>query len=325
MTFTEAAAEVLRMAGKPLHYKEINELAIEKNLLSHVGKSPEVTMGARLAALLKKEDKQNPIVRVKPGVFALREWDGKKIPIVQLRAALEEPDREHREKAWKLMAERRMQDTAALDRVWTGLLGLRLKIAANAGFPDYRSYRWRDLKRFDYTPEDAQEFDRSVEEVVVPVVAAVVKQNLADFRGGMLPRLKHNEQRRVGLKIGDLVGSCSVFQSLSQILGDLITGSKRSTVRQTLPPGGPASSSSMVTFSGAGPTPRCRLSRVRDRDRGRRALGLHREPEGGQRGRDRRSAAAPRRGRAGCRRPAAQPGAPPGRPRPWHNAARCWG
>src|SRR5678815_1626172 len=78
MTFTEAAAEVLRLAGKPLHYKEITELAIEKNLLSHVGKSPEVTMGARLAALLKKEDKTNPIVRVKPGVFALREWDDKK-------------------------------------------------------------------------------------------------------------------------------------------------------------------------------------------------------------------------------------------------------
>ncbi len=77
MTFTEAAAEVLRLAGKPLHYKEITEVAIEKNLLSHVGKSPEVTMGARLAALLKKEDKGNPIVRVKPGVFALREW-GKK-------------------------------------------------------------------------------------------------------------------------------------------------------------------------------------------------------------------------------------------------------
>jgi hypothetical protein len=77
MTFTEAAEEVLRIAGKPLHYKEITELAIEKNLLSHVGKSPEVTMGSRLAALIKKEDKENPIVRIKPGVFGLRDW-GKK-------------------------------------------------------------------------------------------------------------------------------------------------------------------------------------------------------------------------------------------------------
>jgi len=75
MTFTEAAAEVLRLVGRPLHYKEITDLAIEKNLLSHVGKSPEVTMGARLAALLKKAAKDNPLVRVKPGVFALREWD----------------------------------------------------------------------------------------------------------------------------------------------------------------------------------------------------------------------------------------------------------
>ena len=74
MTFTEAAAHVLRLVGKPLHYKEITDVAIEKNLLSHVGKSPEVTMGARLAALVKKGDKENPLIRVKPGVFALREW-----------------------------------------------------------------------------------------------------------------------------------------------------------------------------------------------------------------------------------------------------------
>ena len=77
MTFTEAAVEVLRLAGKPLHYKEITEMAVDKNLLSHVGKSPEVTMGARLAALLKKEEEGNPIVRVRPGVFGLRDWNGK--------------------------------------------------------------------------------------------------------------------------------------------------------------------------------------------------------------------------------------------------------
>src|SRR4029077_17715083 len=79
MTFTDAAAEVLRLVGKPLHYKEITDIAIEKNLLSHVGKSPDVTMGSRLAATLKKDSPENPLVRVKPGVFALREWDEKTI------------------------------------------------------------------------------------------------------------------------------------------------------------------------------------------------------------------------------------------------------
>src|SRR2546430_335235 len=91
MTFTEAAAEVLRLVGKPLHYKEITDLAIEKNLLSHVGKSPEVTMGARLAALLKKSSKDNPLVRVKPGVFALREWDEETIKAAMNDKAIGSP------------------------------------------------------------------------------------------------------------------------------------------------------------------------------------------------------------------------------------------
>jgi hypothetical protein len=78
MTFIEAAAEVLRHAGKPLHYKEITELAIAKNLLSHVGKTPEVTMSHRLTSAIKKDDKEVPIVKVRPGVFALREWGDKK-------------------------------------------------------------------------------------------------------------------------------------------------------------------------------------------------------------------------------------------------------
>src|ERR1700684_1652549 len=78
MKFIEEDSKVLRQAGKPLHYKEITEFAIAKNLLSHVGKTPEVTMSHRLTSAIKKDDKEIPIVKVKPGVFALREWEGKK-------------------------------------------------------------------------------------------------------------------------------------------------------------------------------------------------------------------------------------------------------
>ena len=74
MTFTEAAVEVLRLVGKPLHYKKITELAIERNLLSHVGKTPETTMSSRLATMVKKDRGDAPITKIKPGVFALREF-----------------------------------------------------------------------------------------------------------------------------------------------------------------------------------------------------------------------------------------------------------
>lgn len=74
MTFTEAAVEVLRRAGKPLHFKEIAESALRENLLSHVGQDPEITMGQRLAAMAKREDERK-VVAVEPeGTFALIEW-----------------------------------------------------------------------------------------------------------------------------------------------------------------------------------------------------------------------------------------------------------
>ncbi len=89
MTFTEAAEAVLRKVGKPLHYKKITQFAIEQNLLSHVGKTPEVTMSTRLATLAKKDRGEAPIVRVKPGVFGLRDWGD-----AAVAAAADEPEGE---------------------------------------------------------------------------------------------------------------------------------------------------------------------------------------------------------------------------------------
>ena len=70
MTFLEAALEILRHEGKPLHYKELTEHALGKKLLTFVGRTPEVTMQTQLTAAVKKAP-GNPFVRVKPGIFGL--------------------------------------------------------------------------------------------------------------------------------------------------------------------------------------------------------------------------------------------------------------
>src|SRR5213594_4338761 len=74
MTFTEAAVEVLRRAGKPLHYKAVADVALRDNLLSHVGQDPEITMGQRLAAMAKREDDRKVVAVTPEGTFALIEW-----------------------------------------------------------------------------------------------------------------------------------------------------------------------------------------------------------------------------------------------------------
>lgn len=74
MTFYEAAVEVLRVAGRPLHYKKITEIAIKRGLLSHIGKTPELTMGSRLNQEVRKDDGHSIVLRTRPGVFTLRSF-----------------------------------------------------------------------------------------------------------------------------------------------------------------------------------------------------------------------------------------------------------
>jgi hypothetical protein len=74
MTFTEAAVDVLRREGKPLHFRKIAEIAIRENLLDHVGKIPEETMADQLAAHCRLPRHERAIIVVQHGTFALEEW-----------------------------------------------------------------------------------------------------------------------------------------------------------------------------------------------------------------------------------------------------------
>ncbi|MFW5878720.1 MAG: winged helix-turn-helix domain-containing protein, partial [Myxococcota bacterium] len=73
MTFYEAAVDVLRREGKPLHYEEITKRALDQGLLSHVGRLPEEIMRSRLLAMARREDGKNVAV-VDEGVFGLADW-----------------------------------------------------------------------------------------------------------------------------------------------------------------------------------------------------------------------------------------------------------
>lgn len=74
MTFYEAALQILTREGKPLHATAITELAVKENLLSHVGRQPELTMASRLAAMARRASDRR-LQAVEPDVFGLMEWN----------------------------------------------------------------------------------------------------------------------------------------------------------------------------------------------------------------------------------------------------------
>ena len=56
MNFLEAAYEILKLAGQPLHYAEITQRALQKGILDTKGQTPEATMGSRLYVDTKRPE-----------------------------------------------------------------------------------------------------------------------------------------------------------------------------------------------------------------------------------------------------------------------------
>jgi len=98
------------------------------------------------------------------------QFDGQERTVQQLLPYLLRTDRTVREAAWRAGRERQMQDRAALHDLFDRMLAARRQIAINAGFTNYRDYRFRELGRFDYTPDDCKKFHAAIEQVVVPAV-----------------------------------------------------------------------------------------------------------------------------------------------------------
>lgn len=99
------------------------------------------------------------------------QWKGEEKTLAQLRTIYESADQETRAAVYRLAAERQLQDRPALDALWQKMLALRLKQAENAGFPSFTEYRWQELLRYDYTPQDCARFRTAIQKVVVPAAA----------------------------------------------------------------------------------------------------------------------------------------------------------
>ena len=97
------------------------------------------------------------------------DFDGQTRTMPQMARLLEETDRSLRERAWKAIAARRLQDRDTIDEIYDTMLALRHRIALNAGFPNFRDFQHRRFKRFDYTPDDCMKMHAAIEAHLVPI------------------------------------------------------------------------------------------------------------------------------------------------------------
>ncbi len=98
------------------------------------------------------------------------QFDGEEKTLPQMARYQEVTDRSVREAAWKAVATRRLADREAFDGIYDEMIGLRHKVATNAGFADYSKYAFKERHRFDYTERECRAFHEACEKAVVPMV-----------------------------------------------------------------------------------------------------------------------------------------------------------
>jgi len=108
--------------------------------------------------------------------------NGKTITLQQASNFLKEPDRKLRDEVYHKIVSRRAEDRDRLDQLFNELIALRNTVAKNAGFDNFRDYKFVELDRFDYTSDDCLNFHSSVKTCIVPV--------LNDFMQDRKSRLK---------------------------------------------------------------------------------------------------------------------------------------
>ncbi|MEP7326602.1 MAG: M3 family metallopeptidase, partial [Gemmatimonadota bacterium] len=104
------------------------------------------------------------------------QWEGREVTLPQLQPHLKSVDRTVREKAFRLLAQPFLEQHQELAALFSRMYQSRQRMAANAGFSNYRDYAFRSKFRFDYTPEDVDRFHQAVEAVVSPAVERLRKK-----------------------------------------------------------------------------------------------------------------------------------------------------
>lgn len=109
------------------------------------------------------------------------EWEGEEVPLPRLNPFMLDPDRDVRERAWRLQFKPYIEQRDTLADIFDAQLKARQQLARNAGFENYRDYTFESKYRYDYTPEDCETFHASVEQTFVPAIARRLEQRKAQM------------------------------------------------------------------------------------------------------------------------------------------------
>lgn len=109
-------------------------------------------------------------------------YNGEEMTMQKGSLFMKKTDRSIRETVYNLLKARKQEDVQKLNDLYTHLTQLRNKIALNAGFKNYRDYKFAELGRFDYTVQDCFDFHEAIAQEIVPVMREFDLERKAELK-----------------------------------------------------------------------------------------------------------------------------------------------
>ena len=107
---------------------------------------------------------------------------GQEYTLQQAAKFLEDEDRSVREEVYRKVQERRLQDKESMHDLFSSLIQKRNQMALNAGFANYRDYKFVELGRFDYSKEDCFQFHEAIKLHVLPLIDKIYARKKKKLR-----------------------------------------------------------------------------------------------------------------------------------------------
>src|SRR5690606_3777679 len=101
------------------------------------------------------------------------DYNGKELTLQMASNLLKGTDRELRKTVYNKVSAVRLSKADELDALFNDLVKLRHQIALNAGYANYRDYKFDALGRFDYGVKDCLEFHEAIAAECVPLCEGV--------------------------------------------------------------------------------------------------------------------------------------------------------
>lgn len=160
----------------------------------------------------------------------LIEYKGEKMTLQKAALFLKEQDENVRKEVFELISKRRAEDQQTLDDLFDKLIQKRHQVAINAGYENFRDYKFDALGRFDYTKEDCFNFHASIKKHIVPIIKEI-NQKQADLLGKVKLKPWDTEvdpKGRDALKPFEnaeqlISGTVNIFNKLDTYFGDCIS------------------------------------------------------------------------------------------------------